>query len=59
MKSNLSTIPKGDIPIETGKDGKKYYRLNYEVKIAFFSAHMNFSLWYKGKQYGKVNAQFA
>lgn len=58
LNADLSAIALTDIPIRVGADGKDYYILDFQIKVAFFSAHMEFSLWYQGKQYGKVDAQF-
>ncbi|EXJ69044.1 uncharacterized protein A1O5_07979 [Cladophialophora psammophila CBS 110553] len=41
-----------------GKDGQYHYYLNYEIRVGFFSARMDFSLWYLDKQYGKIEAEF-
>jgi hypothetical protein len=58
LKSDLSAIPEGEIPVKRGDDGEDYYKIEYQIMVAFFSAHMEFSLWYNGKQYGKVSGQF-
>lgn len=59
MNSNLWPIPTNLIPTERGRDGLEYYCLKYEIKINFFSAHTEYSLWYKGKEYGNVKAEYA
>lgn len=58
LEADLSSISRTKIPIKTGEDGYDYYELSYEIKVAFFSAHLEFSLWYAGKEYGKVNAKW-
>lgn len=58
LTSNLSDVPITQVQIVVGADGEKYYRIDYQIKVAFHSAHMEFSLWYKNKEYGKVNAEF-
>ncbi|KIW81060.1 hypothetical protein Z517_04083 [Fonsecaea pedrosoi CBS 271.37] len=58
LTADLASIDHSEIPIEVGKDGKDYYVLDYQIKVAFFSAHMEFSLWRRGKQYGMVEAEF-
>jgi hypothetical protein len=58
LTSDLSAIAATEIPIKGGWDGERYYVLDYEIRVAFFSAHVEFSLWYKNKRYGKVNAKF-
>ncbi|KIY00568.1 uncharacterized protein Z520_03231 [Fonsecaea multimorphosa CBS 102226] len=58
LTADLAAIHHSMIPIRKGKDGQMYYVLEYQIKIAFFSAHMEFSLWYLGTEYGKVKAEF-
>ncbi|OAP59951.1 hypothetical protein AYL99_04953 [Fonsecaea erecta] len=58
LTADLSAIDHSKIPIKFGKDSELHYVLDYKIKVAFFSAHMEFSLWYKRKQYGKVEAEF-
>jgi hypothetical protein len=41
-----------------GMDKKRYYQLRYEIRANFFSAHTEYSLWFKGECYGKVNAEY-
>ncbi|KAK4937981.1 hypothetical protein LTR10_021470 [Elasticomyces elasticus] len=59
LQADLSAIAATEIPVEVGKDGKDYYVLAYQIKVAFFSAHMEYSLWYKDVEYGKVKAEYA
>lgn len=59
MTSNLGLIDPALIPIERGKDGLESYVLRYEIKINFFSAHTGYSLWYEGKEYGNLKAEYA
>ena len=56
--ADLSVIPRNGVPTKLGADGKTHYCLDFEIKVTFFSAHMEFSLWYEGKEYGKVKAEF-
>ena len=46
-------------PIHIGMDGKLYYILDFQIKVAFFSTHTEYSLWYQDVQYGKVNTEYA
>lgn len=41
-----------------GKDRKSYWKLDYEIRIKFFSAHTEYSLWYNDKCYGNVKAKY-
>jgi hypothetical protein len=59
LSANLSTISPISIPTKRGKDGKDYYYLTFQIRVAFFSAHTEYSLWYMGKCYGSVEAEYA
>lgn len=59
LKYDLSVIPVHRYQIITGADHKKYYQISYEIKITFFSAHMDYSLWFQGKNYGAVQAVYS
>jgi hypothetical protein len=59
LTADLSAISTNLIPVEKGKDGRDYYVLSYEIRVKFFSAHTEYSLWHKGKEYGKVDAEYA
>jgi len=59
LRADLSAISTTLIPIRTGADGEKYYFLKFQIKVKFFSAHTEYSLWYQDKEYGKVEAEYA
>ena len=59
LTADLSSIPETAIPIHIGADGNEYYVLNFQIRVKFFSAHTEYSLWHKDKEYGKVNAEYA
>lgn len=59
LTADLSTISRTMIPIEIGADGEQYYNLKFEIRVKFFSAHTEYSLWHRGKEYGKVSAEYA
>lgn len=58
LHANLSTIPKGEIRVETGADNQLYHVLKFEIHIRFYSAHTEYSLWVKNKCYGRVDAEY-
>lgn len=58
LKAKLSSIPVRALRKVTGKDGKKYYRIDYEIRFKFFSAHIEYSLWYEDICYGTVDAKY-
>ena len=59
LAADISTIPMSRIPVRRGKDGLDYFMLNFQIRVAFFSAHTEYSLWYKGNCYGSVDAEYA
>lgn len=56
--AKLSSVPIRALRKTTGKDQKKYYRADYEIRFTFFSAHTEYSLWYDDVCYGKVEAAY-
>ncbi len=58
LEANLSPIARSIIPIDKGMDGLDYYVLSFQIKVKFFSAHTQYSLWYKGVEYGNVKAEY-
>lgn len=58
LTADLSSIPTNLLPIKKGADRKKYYYISYQIRVNFESARMVYSLWYKNKCYGTVNADY-
>jgi hypothetical protein len=54
----LSRIPLAQLDKRIGADGKEYYATRYEIRGVFYSAHTEYSLWYKDQCYGKVDAKY-
>ncbi|KAK5213642.1 hypothetical protein LTR47_000839 [Exophiala xenobiotica] len=48
LEADLSPIARSTIPIDKGMDGQDYYVLTFQIKVKFFSAHTQYSLWYNG-----------
>jgi hypothetical protein len=46
------------MPTNKGADGLDYYILDHQIRVVFYSANMTFSLWYKNKLYGAVDAEY-
>jgi hypothetical protein len=59
LTADLSSISTTLIPVRRGKDNLDYYYLKYKIHVAFFSARTEYSLWYLGKEYGRVKAEYA
>ena len=58
LTADLSSIPTRMLPTKKGADGKKYYHITYQIRVNFKPAHMTYSLWYKNKRYGTVDAEY-
>jgi len=58
LTADLSSIPTSELSVKKGADRKKYYIINFEIHVNFESAHIKYSLWYKNKCYGSVNADY-
>jgi len=58
LSVDLSRIPTAQLVKRLGADGKEYYEIGYEIRGVFYSAHTEYSLWYKGQCYGKVDAKY-
>lgn len=58
LSADLSTIAMKAMRKTRGMDKKKYLVLHYEIRVTFFSAHTEYSLWFENKCYGKVNAEY-
>ena len=58
LNVDLSCIPEETINRDTGKDGKLYYRCDYEVEMTNFSASTRYELVYKGIKYNTVEAEY-
>lgn len=55
---DLSTIPEETLHRDKGKDGKLYYRCDYEVEMTHCSASTRYELVYKGIKYNTVEAEY-
>lgn len=55
---DLSGIPTACYKTKTGYNGEKYYKIDYQVKAIFCSAHTEYSLWFEGERYGSVQADY-
>ena len=58
LKVNLSKIPEESLDRSKGKDGKLYYRCDYEVEMTHCSASTRYELVYKGVKYDTVEAEY-
>ncbi|RAH52240.1 hypothetical protein BO85DRAFT_464003 [Aspergillus piperis CBS 112811] len=58
LNPSLGVIEKERIPIERGADNKLYYVVQYEIHAVYYSAHYVYTLWYEGRNYGSVKADY-
>ncbi len=58
LTADLSSIPISELPIKKGADRKKYYHIDFQIRVNFEPAHMTYSLWYEKKCYGTVDAEY-
>ncbi|RJE19396.1 Hsp70 protein [Aspergillus sclerotialis] len=59
LSPRLNSILKERIPVVEGKDGNKYYQVEYQIHAAYFSAHCEYTLWFGGKDHGTVKVDYA
>ena len=58
LNVDLSTIPEETLNRDRGKDGKLYYRCDYNVEVTHYSASTRYELVYKGIKYNTVEAEY-
>ena len=58
LEADLSPIPQDEIRQITGRNKKKYFKIEYQIQITFFSACAQAELYYKGRTYGSVNLEW-
>ena len=58
LTADLSCIPVGELSRKTGKDGKEYYVVYYDIEMTYYSAHTKYALVYKQVKYDSVTAEY-
>lgn len=58
LHPQLDSILRQQIPLVRGADNEKYYSLAYEIHAVYYSAHCEYSLWFKGKNHGAVRVDY-
>ena len=59
LTADLSAIHTSRYKTITGADGEKYFEIGFEIRVTFFSAHTEYSLWFSGERFGSVQAEYA
>ncbi|GKZ72046.1 hypothetical protein AnigIFM50267_008098 [Aspergillus niger] len=54
----LSQIEKNRIPTCHGADNELYYTIGFQIHAVYYSAHCEYMLWYEGRNYGSVKAEY-
>ncbi|KAL9052621.1 MAG: hypothetical protein Q9206_004239 [Seirophora lacunosa] len=58
LTADLSCIPANDLAQKTGKDGRQYYSVHYDIEMQYYSAHTKYSLVYKNVKYDSVTVEY-
>ena len=58
IEADLSAVPERNFPTRTGTDGKRYYVINYRIRITYHSAYTKYELLYNGRNYDEVRAEY-
>ncbi|KAL8645496.1 MAG: hypothetical protein Q9226_007276, partial [Calogaya cf. arnoldii] len=56
LTADLSCIPANDLAQKTGKDGRQYYSVHYDIEMTYYSAHTKYAMVYKNVKYDSVTA---
>ena len=58
LTADLSCIPPNDLAQKTGKDGRQYYSVHYDIEMTYFSAHTKYAMVYKNVKYDSVTVEY-
>ena len=58
LTADLSSVDRKHLQRVTGQDGNVYYEVHFDLLITIKPAMMKFSLEFKGKEMGTVNAKY-
>jgi hypothetical protein len=59
MVTDFSKVSKSKFKARTGKNGRQYYRIGYDLVITLKTAVMKFTAEINGKQMGSIEAKYA
>lgn len=59
MVTDLSKVPKSEFKLRTGKNGREYYRIDYDLVITLKTAVMKFTSEIDGEEMGSIEAKYA
>lgn len=58
LVADLSRVRPAFFTVATGRDGKLWYDVDFEVEVTFLSAFTKYELIYKTVNYGAVQAEY-
>ncbi|KAL8851909.1 MAG: hypothetical protein Q9221_003236 [Calogaya cf. arnoldii] len=58
LTADLSCIPANDLAQKTGKDGRQYYSVHYDIEMTYYSAHTKYAMVYKNVKYDSVTVEY-
>jgi hypothetical protein len=58
LYSDLSAVAKQTLPVVSGVDGNKYYRVNYSIKMTMESDVLKFELVVGSRSYGEATTRY-
>ncbi|KAL8797968.1 MAG: hypothetical protein Q9182_007072 [Xanthomendoza sp. 2 TL-2023] len=58
LTADLSCIPANDLAQKTGKDGRQYYSVHYDIEMTYYSAHTKYAMVYKNVRYDSVTVEY-
>ncbi|PLB48097.1 actin-like ATPase domain-containing protein [Aspergillus steynii IBT 23096] len=58
LNPQLDKIQKDRLETCIGADGEEYYEISFEIHAVYYSAHCEYTLWYEGKDHGRVKVDY-
>jgi len=58
VSADLGRIPTNRIPQQNGADRQRYWIINFEIEVTYYSAYTKYELIHDGVNYGLVAAEY-
>lgn len=55
---DLSKISTHRLARQIGQDQKEYFKIDFEIRASFHSAHIEWRLWFENECFGSVQANY-